>query len=133
MKARRLLAVIGGFVAWWVAASLISRGIKLGWPAYAAAEPKHQFTLGMMAARLGMGAAATVAAGWVTHRIAPGSRHSALGLGLLLLLFFIPVHVWLFKAFPLWYHLVFLASLVPLSMLSWWLAAQRTGAAVSSG
>jgi len=67
-----------------------------------------------MAARLAIGAVATVAAGAVSARIA---RSSIAGLapGLLLLLFFIPVHVSLWEKFPVWYHLTFLLSLVPLT------------------
>ena len=121
MSLRKIGAVIAGFLVWWVAASLISRGIKLGWHAYAAAEVAMQFTLAMLAARLAMGALATLAAGWVTNRLAPGSRNTALSLGLLLLAFFIPVHIRLFAAFPLWYHIAFLGSLLPLALLNWWL------------
>jgi hypothetical protein len=38
-------------------------------------------------------------------------------IGATLLAAFIPVHVRLFSLFPLWYHLVFLATLIPLVML----------------
>ena len=38
-------------------------------------------------------------------------------LGILLLLAFIPVHLRLWSLFPLWYHLVFLGTLVPLIVL----------------
>ena len=37
--------------------------------------------------------------------------------GVLLLVAFIPQHVMLWDKFPLWYHLTFLLSLVPLTYL----------------
>jgi hypothetical protein len=37
--------------------------------------------------------------------------------GVLLLIGFIPVHVMLWDKFPVWYHLAFLLSLVPLTYL----------------
>lgn len=125
MSARKIGAIFVGFLTWWVVASLISLGLKLGWPAYAAAEPAMHFTHAMLAARLTMGALASLAAGWVTNRLAPGSRNAVLSLSLLLLVFFIPVHVRLFAAFPIWYHLVFLGSLVPLTMVGWWVSVRR--------
>ena len=38
-------------------------------------------------------------------------------LALLILALFVPVHVSLWSTFPVWYHLVFLGSLVPLVIL----------------
>ncbi|MFM5953309.1 MAG: hypothetical protein ACKOPE_03270 [Novosphingobium sp.] len=124
---RATLSVLSGFVVWWIAASIMSLGLKSAWPDYAAAEPQMQFTFGMMAARLTMGALSTLAAGWVTHRLSISSRYAALGLGVLLLLFFIPVHIKLFAVFPLWYHILFLGSLVPLAILPHWLSNSKMG------
>ena len=122
---RETLAIFGGFVAWWIVASILSIGLKSTWPDYAAAEPQMQFTFGMLAARLAMGALSTLAAGWVTQRLSKSSRNAALGLGGLLLLVFVPVHVELLGAFPTWYHVAFLGSLVPLAALPWWLGPKR--------
>jgi hypothetical protein len=47
-------------------------------------------------------------------------------LGVTLLLGFIPVHVRLWSLFPFWYHLVFLATLVPLVVLGSRLPPMRT-------
>jgi hypothetical protein len=67
-----------------------------------------------MLGRLSIGALATLATGVVTARIAP-SRLVRLIPGVLLLIAFIPVHMMLWEKFPVWYHLTFLLSLVPLS------------------
>ncbi len=106
---RTILTVVAGLVTWWAIAVLLGFGTRAAWPAYAAAEPDMQFTLGMLVARLSIGALATLGAALVTRRI--GTRGSLIGLGAVLLLFFIPVHIGLFDAFPLWYHAVFLLSL----------------------
>ena len=44
--------------------------------------------------------------------------------GVLLLVVFIPQHVMLWDKFPVWYHLTFLASLVPLAYLGGKIASQ---------
>jgi hypothetical protein len=75
------------------------------------------FTLPMMLARLAIGTLATLAAGWVTAVIARRSMLARLTSGLLLLVMFIPQHIMLWDKFPVWYHLTFLASLVPLTWI----------------
>jgi hypothetical protein len=44
----------------------------------------------------------------------------------LLLVVFIPDHVRLWSIFPVWYHMTFLVTLVPLVVLGSWLARPRT-------
>ena len=54
--------------------------------------------------------------------------------GATLLVAFIPVHVRLFSLFPLWYHLVFLGTLIPLVVLGARLPrARAVGAAPAGG
>jgi uncharacterized protein (DUF983 family) len=57
---------------------------------------------------------ASLAAGAVTVLIARSSR-TAVVTGAVLLLMFIPQHINLWDKFPIWYHLTFLTSLVPLA------------------
>ena len=95
----------------------MNRGLRLALEGYAAAEPQMTFTYGMMAARLALGALASLAAGAVTRAAAPSSTRVSWVLGAFLLAEFIPVHVRLWATFPVWYHLVFLGTLVPLVML----------------
>jgi hypothetical protein len=112
-----ILAFIVGLAAWVLVASLLNRGLRLGLQGYAAAEPGMTFTHGMMAARLVLGAVASLAAGAAARAVAPSSRRVVWVLGAFLLAAFIPIHVQLWANFPVWYHLVFLGTLVPLVAL----------------
>jgi hypothetical protein len=91
--------------------------IRLSWPAYASVEAAMAFTLPMLIARLSISAVATLGAGLVTAVIAPRSMRALLMTGVILLVAFIPVHIGLLDKFPVWYHLTFLLSLVPLIYL----------------
>ena len=115
--ARGILGVVAGlltFVAVVAVAGIIMRG---AWPEYARVADAMTFTLPMMIARLAIGALATVAAGLVTAALAKRSTLVRLVPGLLLLVAFIPQHIMLWEKFPVWYHLTFLLSLVPLTYL----------------
>jgi hypothetical protein len=112
---RKAGAVIWGLFAWVVVSSIGDRLLRLGWPAYAAAEPVMIFTLGMMGARLLIGAVSTLAGGFVAGYVCDKHRGTVLVTGAFLLLLFLPVHYSLWNKFPVWYHLVFLGSLVPLT------------------
>ena len=75
------------------------------------------FSAAMLAARLVVGVVASLAAGAACVAIAQSARAAIYIFALLLLALFVPVHVWLWAKFPLWYHIVFLSSLVPLVVL----------------
>jgi hypothetical protein len=114
---RLILAIVAGIAVWILAVSLLNRGLRLAMPGYAAAEPDMSFTLPMMAARLTIAALASLIAGAAAGWIELSGRRAAWLVGVLLLAVFIPLHVRLWKMFPLWYHLTFLVSLVPLTVL----------------
>jgi hypothetical protein len=130
---KALLGVVAGLVAWIaviVVAGLIMRST---WPAYATVADAMTFTLPMMLARLSIGALATLAAGWVTAAIAPLSMLVRLMPGLILLVAFIPQHIALWNRFPVWYHLTFLLSLVPLTYLGGTLSTCQRSHALPAG
>lgn len=114
---RSILAFIVGLAVWVLVASLLNRGLRIGLEGYAAAEPQMAFTHGMMAARLTLGALASLAAGAAARAVAPSSLRVVWVLGVVLLAAFVPAHAQLWAKFPVWYHLVFLATLVPLVLL----------------
>jgi hypothetical protein len=124
--ARKALGVIGGLVVWIAVATVAGVIIRAAWPAYASVADAMTFTLPMMIARLGIGAVATVAAGWLAATISRRSTLATLLPGVVLLAGFIPQHIMLWEKFPVWYHLTFLLSLIPLAFLGGKLEAMRT-------
>jgi hypothetical protein len=115
--ARKALGVIVGLVLWIAVATIAGVILRAAWPAYANVADAMTFTLPMMIARLSIGAVATVAAGWVAAIIARRSVLATLLPGVVLLVGFIPQHIALWDKFPVWYHLTFLLSLIPLAFL----------------
>jgi len=114
---RAIAGVSVGLAAWFVVATAANFALRVSWPDYAAAEKPMTFTLGMLGARLGLGVLSSLFAGLTAAWIAKESGTPVKVLAALLLLLFIPVHYGLWDRFPLWYHVVFLASLVPLTLL----------------
>ncbi len=114
---RGICAVCLGLAGWVLVASALNRLLRLMLPGYAAAEPLMQFTLGMLAARLMLGALASIAAGTIAIRLAPDSPWPTRTLGIVLLVLFSPLHARLWSVFPAWYHLTFLLGLVPCVLL----------------
>ena len=113
---KQVLGVVVGLMMWFVAAVVAGVLLRSVWPEYVAASGDMSFTLPMKITRLSIGALATFAAGGVTALIGRSSR-MAVVTGALLLLIFIPEHISLWDKFPIWYHLTFLASLVPLAVV----------------
>ena len=111
---RPILAFIAALATWVLIASLLDRGLRAALDGYAAAEPTMTFTFGMMLARLVIGALASLAAGAAIGWIAPRSSRTPWVFGILWLAAFIPEHLKLWHLFPVWYHLTFLLTLVPL-------------------
>jgi hypothetical protein len=114
---KSILACVAGLVAWIVVASVLDRGLRVLLPGYAAVERTFDFTFNMMAGRLTLAAIASLVAGAVAGWIAPASRVTPVVLGAVLLASFIPSHIHLWHVLPLWYHLTFLLTLIPLVVL----------------
>jgi hypothetical protein len=114
---KTVAAVIVGLVTWIVVATIVNFPLRAWWPHYHEAETAFNFTLGMKLVRLALGALASVCSGFVAAWIANGRRTAAIALGILLLALFIPNHYLLWEKFPVWYHLTFLVSLFPLTVL----------------
>jgi hypothetical protein len=131
---RAIAAVIAAFVSWFVIATIGNRVLRLTWPDYAQVERAMNFTLAMLLARLVLGTLSSLGAGFVVAWISRSNRVAALSLVGLLLVLFVPQHYMLWPRFPVWYHLVFLASLIVIPLLGAKLylgrAVRRHGTAV---
>jgi hypothetical protein len=114
--AKGILGVVAGLAAWVIVVIVAGTIMRLSWPAYASVADAMTFTLPMMVARLSIGALATLATGMATAAIDRSVLVRVIP-GVLLLIVFVPVHAMLWDKFPVWYHLIFLVSLVPLSYL----------------
>ena len=121
---RGIAGVAAGLVAWIVVATAANVALRVAMPGYADAETPMTFTLEMMFARLFLGAVSSALAGAVTAWIVRGSPRAPWILGIVLVALFIPLHVALWDKFPVWYHLTFLVSLLPLTLLGAWLTAR---------
>jgi hypothetical protein len=122
---RGILGVMAGLAVWMIIVTIAGAIMRSAWPAYASVADAMTFTLPMMIARLSIGACATLAMGYVTAVVARQSARATLLSGVVLLLAFIPEHISIWNTFPVWYHLTFLFSLVPLSYLGGTMASAR--------
>ena len=130
---RTVAAVILGLITWILVATIVNFPLRMWWPHYHQAETAFDFTLGMKLARLVLGAMACISSGFVAAWIANGRRTAAMVLGIVLLALFIPNHYLLWHKFPVWYHLTFLVSLFPLTMLGAMLKASGQSTVVRGG
>jgi hypothetical protein len=130
--AKTTLGVVAGLVVFVTVATVAGMAMRGEWPEYASVAHAMTFTLPMMFARLAIGALATVAMGLVTAVIVRRSMLARLTPGLVLLAVFIPQHIRIWDKFPVWYHLSFLISLVPLTHVGGKLADGRAVASLKA-
>jgi hypothetical protein len=112
-----VVAVIAALVTWFSVATVVNLALRAFWPHYHEAELAFNFTLAMKVARLVLGAISTLGAGFVAAWIDKGRMRAATLAGIVLLCLFIPGHYRIWDKFPVWYHLTFLLSLLPLTLL----------------
>ena len=110
-------AVITALVTWFFIATVVNLALRALWPHYHEAETAFNFTIAMKVARLVLGAISTLSAGFVAAWIGKSRMGSATLTGIALLCLFIPGHYRIWDKFPVWYHLTFLVSLLPLTLL----------------
>jgi len=120
---KSIFAVVAGLIGWLAITTLAGLILRVSWPAYASVASAMIFTLPMLLARLSVSAVATLAAGLIATRIRPRSIVVTVMPGVILLVLFIPQHIMLWHKFPIWYHLGFLSSLVPLTWAGGTMAA----------
>ena len=110
-------AVIAALFTWFFVATVVNLALRLWWPHYHEAETSFNFTFAMKVARLVLGAIASLGAGFVAAWIDKRQMRAATLTGIMLLLLFIPGHYRIWDKFPVWYHLTFLVSLIPLTLV----------------
>lgn len=116
MNGRAILAVLVGYAVWTViwlgSAALFFQGtserMKLE-------EPVTE--LGPLLGMLGLSIVCSLAGGWSTGRLAASNPRAVLALAILLLLTGIGVQLGVWDLMPVWYHLLFLLLLLPMTRL----------------
>jgi hypothetical protein len=121
---REIGGVVGGIITWFLIANVGNGILNLGWPGYSEAEVAKTFTLGMLVVRLLLGAISSFCAGFVSSWVTNRSMLAIKSLAGVLVVIFLPV-ITLFERFPPWYHVVFLASLVVVTLLGGLLYPRR--------
>ena len=124
---RIILGVVVGFIVWsalWVGGDAVFSAISPDWGKTsadfrAAVENKTPFALGsaILLTLLIKSFIVSIISGFVTALIAKENRKSTLVLGILLLIFGIFIQSVYWNYMPLWYHIPFLALLIPLTIL----------------
>lgn len=122
---RAIGALIAGALAWEAVVLLATFAGKLIWPAYALVESQREFALDMLLSRLAIGAFATIVFGYVVAWVTRGDKKTIYVIIALWLLYSVVDHYLVWDQFPVWYHLCYLAYLVPLAMLGSRLVIQR--------
>lgn len=114
---RHVLAILGGFLAWTVLFLGLAAVLRALFPEAHGADGAVFATLPLML-YLALTALASLAAGFAAARIAT-TQHArvVLAMGLVLLAVGLPVQVTSWSLAPGWYNVVFLALLVPLTIL----------------
>lgn len=112
---RKIAGVVGGVITWFLIANVGNLLVRAAWRGYSEVEVAKTFTLGMLIARLFVGAISSLCAGFVAAWITNRSMLSIKSLAALLLVMFLPV-ITLWEHFPPWYHVIFLTSLPAITL-----------------
>ena len=125
---RIILAIVAGFVVWsllWIGTDEVLRMLSPDWyRAHLLDIEKAMFNnteftadTGFLLISLFRSVLISLASGFLAAFIARGDSRSYIILGVILLLFGIVMQAAIWKFLPVWYHLVFLALLVPMTYL----------------
>jgi hypothetical protein len=125
-------AVLAGFLAFEAVVLLCLFAARMGWPAYAAAEPTRAYDLVMLLVRLTTGSLATFAGGAVAAWATRGRRDAAIAFGTTLLGLSVVWHIRIWDQYPVWYHLTWWACIVPFAVFGGHLVGRQTNIAEGS-
>lgn len=111
---RNIVAVVGGFIVWsavWLAGNA---GLRGGMPERFETDGTTRDTL-VLGLALVLSVVCSLFGGWVTGRLANRPPFAGTILGVVLLAVGVAVQASVWSLMPVWYHLVFLALLVPMA------------------
>jgi hypothetical protein len=109
--------VLPGLLAFLVAGLIGLAALSALWPAYASAVPTKAYSTVMLLSRVGVSVAASIVAGLVSGGL--GGARAARAVGYVLTGVSAVFHLWIvWPDYPVWYHMVYLLSLVPITALA---------------
>lgn len=121
------LGVIAGFFAWALAWFACEKGLAAVWPPFAAHQSAFEAALTeggpftadsmMLLPHIAFGSVVSALSGFLAAWIAGENKRAPLVLGLLLTAFGLLKAVMSWQYVPLWYHVVFTALLLPLTII----------------
>lgn len=113
---RIILAVLAGFVLWGIVWNVFTAGMMAVFPDdLVANEPITG--VGYLVVFIAVSAAVSVLAGWATARVGKDRASTAVrALAIVNLVFGIAVEIAYWDLMPAWYHLIFLALVVPATL-----------------
>ena len=125
---RIILGVIAGFIAWsilWLGSDQLLISLSKDWYGnhqyafQAAMVNKSSFTADttILLLHLVRAVIISIMAGFIAAMVANENRRAPLILGVLLLLFGIGVQAMAWSYIPIWYHIIFLGLLIPMTIL----------------
>ncbi len=126
---RNILGVMAGYAAWsllWLASNAAIVALMPG----SIDENGAIRSVGLLLALLGISIVLSVVSGWLTTLVASGTMRAALWTGILLLATGIPIQLASWELLPVWYHLTFLAFLVPATVVGGAMGPRSRGAPV---
>ena len=125
---RIILGVVAGFIAWsivWVGSDQVLISLSPAW--YGAHQVGFQAAMfnqqpftpdtSILLMHLVRSVLISIMAGFIAAVVAGENRRSPLALGIVLLLFGIAVQAMAWSYLPVWYHLIFLLLLIPMTIL----------------
>jgi hypothetical protein len=119
---RKIGAILAGLAAFAALELIAGQIAKAIWPAYAMAFPTRAYTLDMLLARQSVGMLCALTAGASAAWIDRGAKQTVLMTGILMLLIALVWHIRIWDQYPVWYHLLLFAYLIPLTLLGGQLA-----------
>lgn len=123
-----VLGVIAGFIAWtilWIGSNALLMTFSPGWYGTAylgleqaiGLEQPFQLDAGIAMVDLVRSFVVSIVSGYLAAVIAGENKRSALILGVLIFVVGVAVQAMIWNYIPIWYHLLFLALLIPMTFI----------------
>lgn len=123
---RMILGVVIGFTVWFLIFAGIEPLVKMIAPSWTVEQgATYTGSVPILLAYLFRTIIASIVAGFTAAFIAKDNAKTPLILGIILLLIGLPIHIIGWSTLPVWYHLIWLGLLIPMTVLGGKLKAEK--------